>query len=97
MVIIACLGYRLNPDGSMTELLINRLQDSARLCQEHPEAVLLLMGSHSYRDEGKSMPTEASVMKQYLEQNYPSIFQTSRVVTEENTTTSVEQICFLKS
>src|SRR6185369_14193609 len=94
--LIVCLGYDLEADGSIPPLLGNRLIDSVDLCRKTPGATLLLMGNISYRDAGLGLPTQAAVMREYLGRNFRKELKQSNILTEDETTSSVSQIVYLK-
>jgi hypothetical protein len=94
--IIACLGYRLNPDGSINPILQNRLNDSVIESTENPNSILILMGSSMYREKDSAKISEAEAMKKYLEKNFSESLKDVKILTEQNSTSAVEQICFLK-
>lgn len=95
--LIVCLGYHLPQDNSIPVILENRLKNVARLCIENPDSTLLLMGSSPYGESGKNKASEASVMKEYLEINFEKNLTYVKIITEETTTSTVEQLCYLKS
>ena len=94
--IIACLGYHLNPDGSINSILQNRLNDSITEINKNPNSVLMLMGSFMYREKNSAGISEAEAMKKYLETNFDGSLKDIKILTEENSTSTVEQLCFLK-
>ena len=94
--LIVCLGYRLEPDGSMSPILENRLKDTARLCEENMNPTLLLVGGFSYHKAEKFNFSESALMKEFLENNFAKEIEGIKITTEEHTTSTVEQICYLK-
>ena len=94
--LIVCLGYHLEPDGSISSILENRLKDTADLCNKNKNSILLLMGGFSYRGLEKFKFSEASLMKGFLEKNFNQQIKDINIITEENTTSTVEQLCYLK-
>ena len=94
--LIACLGYRLEPDGSINPILESRLQDTATLCGKSKNITLLLMGGSVYKNIEKQKMSEALVMRKYLEKNFSKKIKDVKIITEEKTTSTVEQICYLK-
>lgn len=54
---IVTLGYALNPDGSMHEILIKRLETTLEIAKKNPESVIILTGGvpKNYKTEGKLM------------------------------------------
>jgi DUF218 domain len=94
--LIACLGYDLRTDGSIQLTLINRLNDVARLCKEYKHSTVVLLGGSSYRNTDNGLPSQAFVMKEYLQNNYKKELADIEILTEENSTSTVEQLCHLK-
>lgn len=58
---IITLGYALNPDGSMNEILIQRLQKTLELAKQNPDALIIVTGGVP-----KNHQTEGNLMKQWL-------------------------------
>lgn len=58
------LGYQLNPDGSMQEELVGRLETALKSAQKYPQAYVLCTGGGTASDAPE--PTEADVMAQWL-------------------------------
>lgn len=58
---IITLGYALNPDGSMNEILIQRLQKTLELAKQNPDALIIVTGGVP-----KNNQTEANLMKKWL-------------------------------
>ncbi|ENM5743026.1 ElyC/SanA/YdcF family protein [Vibrio metoecus] len=54
---IVTLGYALNPDGSMHEILIKRLETTLAMAKANPDAVIILTGGvpQNHKTEGKLM------------------------------------------
>ncbi len=94
--LIICLGHRLRKNGSIPKILKNRLVLCADLCSKNPGSILLLMGSYFYQDMDTNLPTEASVMKGYLLEEHGNMLKNTQIITEEKTTSSVEQLCYLR-
>jgi hypothetical protein len=94
--LIVCLGYHLQFDDSMSPILENRLKDTARLCEENKNSSLLLMGGFSYHELEKFKFSEAALMKEFLEKNFIEKIKNTKIIIEENTTSTVEQLCYLK-
>ncbi|OGI61059.1 hypothetical protein A2814_02270 [Candidatus Nomurabacteria bacterium RIFCSPHIGHO2_01_FULL_38_19] len=94
--LIVCLGYNLQSDNSVHPILENRLKDPARICIENDNSTLLLMGSSLYKNSEKHTISEASAMKEYLKNNFDQELKYTKILTEENTTSTVEQLCYLK-
>lgn len=58
---IITLGYALNPDGSMHDILIQRLEKTLEIAKENPNALILVTGGVPQNNK-----TEANLMKQWL-------------------------------
>lgn len=93
--LVVCLGYDLNLDGSISQVLENRLAHSVALCRKTSGSTLLLMGAKNFRDETDLM-TQSAAMKGYLMEKYPDILSNTQIVTEETTTSTVEQLAYLR-
>ncbi|EJL6492583.1 YdcF family protein [Vibrio cholerae] len=54
---IVTLGYALNPDGSMHDILLARLETTLAMAKDNPDAVIVLTGGvpMNYKTEGKLM------------------------------------------
>jgi len=94
--LIVCLGYNLQPDNSIPSILENRLKDTIKLCNENKNSVLLLMGASLYQDSRENIISEALAMKNYLEKNFKQEIKSIKMLTEETSTSTVEQLCYLK-
>ena len=93
---IVCLGYDLNADGSIHPVLKSRLGDAIRLCLENKNSTLFLMGGRSFRDKHKKLPSQASVMYDYIKNQAPDVLNSAKVEKEEASTSTIEQLCFLR-
>lgn len=58
---IVTLGYVLYPDGSMNEILIQRLEKTLELANQNPDTLIIVTGGVP-----KNNKTEANLMKQWL-------------------------------
>ncbi|KKQ03878.1 MAG: hypothetical protein US12_C0013G0016 [Parcubacteria group bacterium GW2011_GWA2_36_24] len=94
--LIVCLGYHLQLDNSIHPVLKNRLADTANLCSKYKDSMLLLMGSSLYGNLKENKISEASAMKEYLEKNFSAELKNTKIITEETTTSTIEQLCYLK-
>ena len=63
-VCLVCMGYQLNPDGSMKPELIGRLSTLLRVAETFPNAVIVCTGGHTASDN--SGATEAGRMAEWL-------------------------------
>lgn len=54
---IVTLGYALNPDGSMHDILVKRLETTLDMAKANPEAMIVLTGGvpQNHKTEGKLM------------------------------------------
>lgn len=95
--LIACLGYSLNKDDSVPPILKNRLSDSLKICTENPDSTLLLMGGSYYRDKKNRAISQAFAMKMFLETNFGKQLEHTKIKIEENTTSTIEQLCYLRN
>jgi hypothetical protein len=95
--LIVCLGYRLRPDNSISPVLQNRLLDVVKLCSSNNVSTLLLMGSSSYGSLKMDKISEAVAMKEFLEKNFSVELAGIKIITEETTKSTVEQMCLLKN
>ncbi|EMV9316108.1 YdcF family protein [Vibrio vulnificus] len=73
---IVTLGYALNPDGSMHDILIERLETTLAMAKANPEALIILTGGvpQNHKTEGKLMADwliERGISaKRIIEENY---------------------------
>lgn len=58
------LGFQLNPDGSMQEELVGRLQTALKSAEKYPDSYILCTGGST--GSGNSGVTEAGAMAQWL-------------------------------
>lgn len=58
------LGFQLNPDGSMQEELVGRLQTALKSAEKYPESYILCTGGST--GSGNTGVTEAGAMAQWL-------------------------------
>ncbi|ELJ8808484.1 YdcF family protein, partial [Vibrio parahaemolyticus] len=54
---IVTLGYALNPDGSMHQILVERLETTLAMAKANPDAIIILTGGvpKNHKTEGKLM------------------------------------------
>ena len=83
------LGYQLNPDGSMRDELIGRLETALLAAEEYPQCrILCTGGGTASRNEAV---TEADAMAQWLtEQGIPE----SRLIVENQSLTTAQNAVF---
>lgn len=60
-VAVVTLGYALNPDGSMHDILIQRLEKTLELAQQLPDALIIVTGGVPQNNQ-----TEARLMARWL-------------------------------
>lgn len=94
--LIACLGYELEKDGTISTVLENRLHECVRLAKDQPGSTLLLLGGRSFRDTEKKLPPESEMMKEFILNQDPNVLSFANIITEDQTTSTVEQICYLR-
>ena len=58
---IVTLGYALNPDGSMHDILIQRLEKTAEIAKQFPDALIILTGGVPQNNK-----TEGDLMRDWL-------------------------------
>lgn len=94
--LVVSLGYDLRSDNSIHTILENRLKNAVDFCSKYKDSDLLLMGASSYRKAGEGLVSQASVMRDYLLKNFARELEGVKIMTEETTTSTVEQLCYLK-
>lgn len=94
--LIVCLGYELSAAGDIPLVLENRLNECIRLAKSREDSTLLLLGGRSFRDIKKESPIESKVMHDFIITHASDIIPFTKIVTEEQTTSTVEQICYLR-
>ena len=82
------LGFQLNPDGSMKEELVGRLETALKSAQEYPQAYILCTGGGTASAAPEA--TEADVMAQWLIAH--GIEQERMIVENRSLTTSQNAI-----
>lgn len=83
---IVTLGYALNPDGSMNDILIQRLEKTLALAKELPNALLVVTGGVPQDNK-----TEARLMSQWLQEKG---IDASRIVEDNAARSTVENALF---
>jgi len=96
MKLIACLGYSLKEDNSIHPILENRLRDGVDMCVKNNESTLILMGGAYYKDTKERRISQASVMKKFLDENFKKELENTKIIVEENTASTIEQLCYLR-
>ena len=85
---IIVLGYQLNPDGSMKEELIGRLETAKESAEKYPDAYILCTGGGTATT---STVTEAQAMADWLVENG---IEADRVLTESRSLTTTENALY---
>lgn len=85
---IIVLGYQLNPDGSMKEELIGRLETAKKSAEKYPDAYILCTGGGT---AAASTVTEAQAMAAWLVENG---IDADRVLTESRSLTTTENALY---
>ena len=89
---LVCLGYQLNPDGSMQLELQQRLETLKRLALQYPNAIIVCTGGSTA--SGAPYTTEAGQMAKWLRNNGLAsrkiLTETSSLSTEENARNTIQ-------
>lgn len=85
---IIVLGYQLNPDGSMQQELIGRLECAKRSAEKYPQAYILCTGGGT---ASASAVTEAETMAKWLIQKG---IDKSRVLVESRSLTTTQNAMY---
>lgn len=83
---IVTLGYALNPDGSMHEILIERLETTLSMAKNNPDALIVLTGGVP-----KNHKTEGRLMADWLIKKGIS---KNRIIEENYATSTVDNALF---
>lgn len=83
---IVTLGYALNPDGSMHEILLGRLETTRSLAQANPAALIILTGGVP-----QNRQTEGKLMADWLVKKG---VDRSRIIEENYATSTVENALY---
>lgn len=86
---IVVLGFQLNPDGSMREELVRRLEVAKRSAEKYPNALILCTGGGTAAENGDA--TEAGAMARWLLEN--GIEPTRLLIENRSLTTAQNAIC----
>ncbi|WP_032091907.1 ElyC/SanA/YdcF family protein [Necropsobacter rosorum] len=85
---IITLGYALNPDGSMHEILIQRLEKTLELAKQNPDSLIIVTGGVPQNNK-----TEGTLMKQWLiDKGIP----TERIYSDDYARSTVENALFAR-
>lgn len=85
---IIVLGFQLNPDGSMQEELIGRLECAKQSAEKYPQAYVLCTGGGT---AASAETTEAEAMAAWLEENG---IAKERILIENHSLTTVENAVY---
>lgn len=86
---IVVMGYQLNPDGSMREELIGRLETALNVANEYENAYVLVTGGGTAAENPSA--TEADCMAEWLIENGIS---KDRIIIENKSLTSTENALY---
>lgn len=86
---LIALGFQLNPDGSMKDELIHRLETLKRCSEKYPNAVIVCTGGGTARDNPTA--TEAGEMAKWLRNNG---VENSRIFVENRSQTTAQNAIY---
>ena len=86
---LVALGFQLNPDGSMKDELIHRLETVKRSAQKYPNAVIVCTGGGTARENPTA--TEAGEMAKWLRDNG---IEPSRILVENRSQTTAQNAIY---
>ena len=86
---LVALGFQLNPDGSMKEELIHRLETVKRSAEKYPNALIVCTGGGTARDNPSA--TEAGAMAKWLRENG---VEAGRIVVENQSQTTAQNAIY---
>ena len=86
---LVALGFQLNPDGSMRDELIHRLETLVRCAEKYPNAWIVCTGGGTARDNPSV--TEAGEMAKWLRENG---IDSSRIIVEDRSQTTAQNAIF---
>ena len=86
---IVVLGFQLNPDGTMKEELIERLNVALRSLQKYPNAYVVCTGGGTAADNDSA--SEAGEMAKWLAENG---IEKARIIIEDNSITTAQNALF---
>lgn len=86
---LVALGFQLNPDGSMKDELIHRLETVKRSAQKYPNALIVCTGGGTARDNPSA--TEAGEMAKWLRENG---VDSSRIIVENQSQTTAQNAMY---
>ena len=86
---IVVLGFQLNPDGSMRDELINRLNVALRSAEKYPNAYIVCTGGDTA--SGNASATEAGEMAKWLEEHG---VDEGRIIVEDSSLTTAQNAIY---
>ena len=86
---LVCLGFQLNPDGTMRDELIERLKVMLAASEKYPNAVIICTGGGTAADDPAA--TEAGRMAEWLEAHD---VDPSRLIVEDRSLTTAQNAVF---
>ena len=86
---LVALGFQLNPDGSMKDELIHRLETLKRCAEKYPNALIVCTGGGTARDNPSA--TESGEMAKWLRENG---VEASRIIVENQSQTTAQNAKF---
>lgn len=86
---LVALGFQLNPDGSMKEELIHRLETVKRSAEKYPKALIVCTGGGTARDNPSA--TEAGAMAKWLRENG---VEAGRIIVENQSQTTAQNAIY---
>ena len=86
---LVALGFQLNPDGTMREELLQRLQVLKRCAEKYPRALIVCTGGGTAADNPEA--TEAGTMAAWLAENGIS---RERIIVEDKSKTTAQNAMF---
>jgi len=92
---IICLGKSINKNGSLDQILTNRVELAYKLANENQIPLILSGGKSHRRILEKITTSESFAMYRYLIQKYPKM--KLRIILEEKGESTIHQLCILKN
>lgn len=86
---LVALGFQLNPDGSMRDELLHRLETVKRSAEKYPNALIVCTGGGTARDNPAA--TEGGVMAKWLRDNG---IRSSRIIIENQSQTTAQNAIY---
>ena len=86
---LVALGFQLNPDGSMRDELLHRLETVKRSAKKYPNALIVCTGGGTARDNPAA--TEGGVMAKWLRENG---IRSSRIIIENQSQTTAQNAIY---